>query len=130
VQLSYVVAVVAATIVISLSDWLFFGVVFHDRYQETPEVWRGGPEGPKIAASTLSALVGSTAFFVIAAALHVSGVGAALMLALLVWLAGSLPQTFTSTLFLKYAPAIGVSHSIGWLARALIVGAAYGIVAR
>ena len=55
-QLSYVVAVVAATIVISLSDWLFFGVVFHDRYQETPEVWRGGPEGPKIAASTLSAL--------------------------------------------------------------------------
>ena len=50
--------------------------------------------------------------------------------ALLVWLAGSLPQTFTSTLFLKYAPAIGVSHSIGWLARALIVGAAYGVVAR
>ena len=129
-QLSYVVAVIAATVIISLSDWLFFGFLFHARYQETPEVWRGGPEGPKIVASTLSALVGCIAFFVIAARLQLSGMGSALMLALLLWLAGSLPQTFTSTLFLKYAPAIGVSHSIGWLARALIVGAAYGIVAR
>lgn len=126
-RLSYVVAVVVATIIISLSDWLFFGVIFHDRYKETPEVWRTGPEGPKIAASTLSALVGAIAFFVIAAWLQLHGVGPALMLALLVWLAGSLPPTFTSVLFLRYAPAIGFSHAIGWLARAVIVGVAYGV---
>jgi Protein of unknown function (DUF1761) len=130
VQLSYVVAVVAATIVVSLSDWLFFGVLFHDRYDETPEVWRTGSEGPRIAASTVSVLVGAIAFFVIAAGLQVRGLRPALMLALLVWLAGSLPQTFMNTLYIKYSPSIGVSHSLGWLARALIVGAAYGVVTR
>jgi hypothetical protein len=36
----YLLALVAATAVISLTDWLFFGVLFHDRYQRTPEVWR------------------------------------------------------------------------------------------
>jgi len=129
-HLSYVVAVVAATIVISLSDWLFFGVLFHDRYDETPEVWRAGAEGPRITASTLSALVGTIAFFAIATALQVRGAGPALLLAVLVWLAGALPQTFMNTLYIKYAPSIGVSHSLGWLARALIVGLAYGVVAR
>ena len=129
-QLSYVLAVVVATILMSFSDWLFFGVIFHERYQETPEVWRTGSEGPKIAASTLSALVSAIVFFVIAPWLQVRGVGPSLILALLTWLAGSLPQTFTSTLFLRYAPAIGASHAIGWLARSLIIGAAYGVVTR
>lgn len=38
--LHYGLAVLAALIACSLSDWLFMGVLFHDKYKEHPEVWR------------------------------------------------------------------------------------------
>jgi hypothetical protein len=37
----YGLAVVVALIACSLSDWLFMGVLFHDKYNEHPEIWRG-----------------------------------------------------------------------------------------
>ena len=37
-------AIVAGTSV-SLTDWLFFGVLFHEKYQMYPEVWRTSQEG-------------------------------------------------------------------------------------
>jgi hypothetical protein len=40
-------AVLAATIVSSFTDWFFFGVLFHSRYQAYPEVWRSEFSGNK-----------------------------------------------------------------------------------
>lgn len=37
-------AMVAGTSV-SLTDWLFFGVLFHEKYQVYPKVWRTSQEG-------------------------------------------------------------------------------------
>jgi hypothetical protein len=37
-------AILAAAIATSLADWLFFGVLFHEKYKAFPEVWRR-PEG-------------------------------------------------------------------------------------
>ena len=37
--LMFLTAVAASTIVASFTDWLFFGVLFHDRAKATPEIW-------------------------------------------------------------------------------------------
>jgi hypothetical protein len=33
-------AIVVAGFVATFTDWLFMGVLFHDRYMRYPEVWR------------------------------------------------------------------------------------------
>ena len=121
-------ALIAATAGISLSDWLFFGVIFHDEYMRTPEMWRAGPESRKIAGSMLLAVFGTAAFLVLAQRTGVHGFGPAMALSVLVWLAAALPQTVTNTLYLKYSARLGVSHALGWLARLVIAAAAYVLI--
>jgi hypothetical protein len=126
----FAIALVGATIAISFTDWLFFGVLFHDRYIQTPAVWRESPESRKIAGSMAFAVVGTAAFLYLAQSFGVRGFGPALGLAVLVWLAASLPQTLTTTLYVNYSPAFGVSHALGWLARLLIAATAYALMIR
>jgi len=126
----FAIALVGATIAISFTDWLFFGVLLHDRYIQTPAVWRESPETRKIAGSMAFAVVGTAAFLYLAQSFGVRGFGPALGLAVLVWLAASLPQTLTTTLYVKYSPAFGVSHALGWLARLLIAATAYALMVR
>jgi len=128
--MALILGVVGAVIVISLSDWVLFGVLFHDRYDQTPELWRAIPEGKKIAGSMVFAVMGTVAYFAAARWLNVSGLSASLTFAAFMWLAASLPQTVTNTLYLRYSPVLVVSHSIGWLARLLIAATAYALVAR
>jgi polyferredoxin len=123
-------ALIGASIAISFSDWLFFGVLFHDRYMQTPALWREMPESRKIAGSMALAVVGTAAFLFLAQTLGVRGFGVAFELAFLVWLAASLPQTVTNTLYIKYSRAFGVSHALGWLARLLIAAGAYAFMVR
>jgi hypothetical protein len=126
----FAIALIGATVAISFSDWLFFGVLFHDKYMQTPAVWRESPESRKIAGSMAFAVVGTAAFLFLAQSHGVRGFGAAFGLAVLVWLAASLPQTLTTTLYVKYSPAFGVSHALGWLARLLIAAGAYALMVR
>jgi len=121
-------ALVAATVGISLSDWLFFGVIFHADYMKTPELWRAVPENRKIAFSMLISVVGTAAFLVLAQRTGVHGFGPAVGLSALVWLAAALPQTLTNTLYLNYSSRLAVSHSLGWLARLVIAAAAYVLI--
>ena len=126
----FFLALVAATVGISLSDWLFFGVIFHGDYMKTPEMWRAVPESQKIAVSMVFAVLGTAAFLVLAQRTGVHGFGPAIALSALVWLAAGLPQTLTNTLYLKYSARLGVSHSLGWLARLVIAAAAYVLIVR
>jgi Protein of unknown function (DUF1761) len=121
-------ALIAASVGISLSDWLFFGVIFHDEYMKTPEMWRAVPESRKIAGSMVLAVFGTAAFLALAQNTGVHKFGPTMTLAVLVWLAAALPQTVTSTLYLKYSARLGVSHSLGWLARLVIAAAAYVLI--
>ena len=121
-------ALVAATVGISLSDWLFFGVIFHGDYMKTPEMWRAVPENRKIAFSMLISVVGTAALLVLAQRTGVHGFGPAVGLSALVWLAAALPQTLTNTLYLNYSSRLAVSHSLGWLARLVIAAAAYVLI--
>jgi hypothetical protein len=126
----FFLALVAATVGISLSDWLFFGVIFHGDYMKTPELWRPVPESQKIAVSMVFAVLGTAAFLVLAQRTGVQGFGPAVTLSALVWLAAALPQTLTNTLYLKYSARLGLSHSLGWLARLVIAAAAYVLIVR
>ncbi len=126
----YVVALVASVVVISFSDWLLFGVVFHARYDKTPAIWRQLPEGQRIAGSMLFALIGTAALFRLADHAGAHSVRGLCALTVLVWLAASLPQTVTNTLYVNYDKSLVVSHAVGWLARIAIASAAYGLIVR
>src|SRR4051812_9014021 len=124
----FLFALVAAVVGISLSDWLFFGFAFHDRYLRTPEVWRDVPEGKKIAGSMVFAVVGAAAYLQLLSYLGVHDGEALVRVSLLVWLAASLPQTVTNTIYVKYAPELVITHSLGWLARIVVTAAAYRLL--
>src|SRR3954471_9699179 len=121
----FLFALVAAVVGISLTDWFFFGVLFHDRYMLTPEVWREVPEGKKIAGSMLFAVVGAAAYLVLLGELQPPDIESLVRLSLLVWLIAGLPQTVTNTIYVKYAPELVITHSLGWLARIAVTALAY-----
>src|ERR1700676_3451025 len=122
----FLLAVVLSGLATSITDWLFMGVLFHDKYLATPEIWRlksGQSETRSIALSTLLGVVSCAAFLYLciwrvtplayAAALHV---------AFWVWLAGPLPLIFINVVWIKMHPLVAVSHSFGSLARFVVTG--------
>ena len=42
-------AILAAGFVGSFTDWLFMGMLFHDRYLAFPQIWRKKPGEPDAA---------------------------------------------------------------------------------
>jgi hypothetical protein len=121
-------ALVAAGVVTSLSDWLFFGVLFHRKYRETPNVWRTTNEGAKIMWSTILAVLGAAAFLLLCDRLQLHSLRGAFRAALGVWVACAMPITVTNALYVKYAPVLAVSHGLGWLARLVIAGTVYVLI--
>jgi hypothetical protein len=120
----FLLAVVVSGLGASFTDWLFMGVLFHNKYLETPETWRskpGQPEVTNIVASTVIGFVSCAAFIYLCywtGALSVHN--ASLRMAVLVWLAAPLPLILTNTLWIKMHPLLGLSHSLGWLARFVV----------
>jgi hypothetical protein len=125
-------AVLAATIVSSLTDWFFFGVLFHSRYQAYPEVWRSDLSGNKewkaiLMATVLSVfMVGTFLFLVHSLGLH--GFLRPLKLALAIWVIAAVPITVTNFIFIKLHPGVLVSHSLGWLVRLAIFAASFAVI--
>ncbi|HWY13509.1 MAG TPA: DUF1761 family protein [Rhizomicrobium sp.] len=132
-HLRILVAVLAAGTINMFSDWLFMGVLFHERYNRYPEVWWPGLRSK--AADTRAILIASALGYLTAlgvAALcihgHAHSIPAALFLAFAAWLAGPLVMQVTNGFWIKTDPLITVAHSAGWLARFLIAGLAAGIL--
>ena len=116
--MTYLLVVVLAGIAGSFTDWLFMGVLFHDRYNAHPEVWRPGrTDVRKIIISTLIATVGSAAFAYLLVRAEALSLGHALAYAALVWIAGPLPLLVVNGQWLKIHPLVTLAHSLGWLAR-------------
>ena len=36
-------AILLSGLAVSMTDWFFFGVLFHDKYRAYPEIWRQAP---------------------------------------------------------------------------------------
>jgi hypothetical protein len=119
----FFLSTLGAGIVSSITDWFFFGILFHEKYSAAPEVWRRGPganETPAILGSTLIGFVAAAAFMTAFAVFQLHGYYSALELAGLVALMGALPITITNALYIKMQTALVVSHCLGWTARLVI----------
>jgi hypothetical protein len=113
--------VVLASLIASVTDWLFMGAIFHDRYLIYPEVWRGRlDEVAKIAWSQLIAILSCLGFALLAGMLRLRTMGALLVAAFLVWLAVAVPMLVQDGIWMKLDSWVLGAHALGWLARFLI----------
>lgn len=122
----YFLAVLASGVATSITDWFFMGFLFHDRYLAAPEVWRGTPGQPepsRIFMSMLIGLISCAAFIYLCGLTNMLTAKTAMALAVIVWLAGPLPLIRTNIAWIRMHPLLGVSHSLGWLARFVVSGA-------
>ena len=122
-------ASIVGAILGSLADWVFAGVLFHDRYQRHPEVWRtGGSETLRIGGAQVLSLLTAVAFVALAVMLGQVDFAGALRLAAIVWLIAPLPMLVTNALFIKIDPLVTASHATGWLAKLLLIAIATAII--
>jgi hypothetical protein len=124
----FVLIVIGAGIVSSLTDWLFAGDWIHRRFTY-PEIWRhtgGKGEERAIALSSPLPFVTCAAFAYLAVRLGLHSTFADLKLAVAVWLIGPLPLILTNAAFIKLHRVFVVSMLIGWLVKLAIVAVAVG----
>ena len=122
-------AILLSGLAVSMTDWFFFGVLFHDKYLAYPEIWRGsvagGAEGKAVAWSILLGFVTCAAFVFACAALQAPPI----LFAVAVWLMAPLPIVISNALFIKLHPLTVVAHALGWLVKLLAAAAAVGWLA-
>lgn len=117
----FALATLAGGILSSLTDWLFMGSdLLYKRNNRYPEIWRfqgGKGESKAIASSSPFPFLTCAVFAFASNEFHVHSLGAALRMALEIWLIGPLPLIVTNALFMKVQPMIAVAHSAGWLVK-------------
>src|ERR1035438_124503 len=125
----YTIAVMMAGTAVSLTDWFLFGVLFHDKYQVYPEVWRASQGGNRAIWIALGYF--TCAVFTFACVrLNLYGYAGAFRLALCMWLAVALPIVATDALFIKLHTLVVVAHSLGWLTRLAVAAVCVGLILR
>ena len=124
-------AVVAGLVLASLADWLFAGVLFHDRYQVHPEVWRvNGPNTRGIVIAQVFTLPTVVGLIALMAWSGHTGLPAALLLATLVWAIAAAPAVIVNGVFIKFDPLVVASHTAGWLVKLTLVAVAASLILR
>ena len=120
----FLLAVVVSGVLSSITDMVFMGALFRSKYKEVPEMFRlreGESIGSSVLASSLIGLVGCAAFIYLClwtGALTVPR--AELRMAAIVWLAAPVPVILSNVVWTKLHPLLGLSYSLGWLARFVI----------
>ena len=129
-NLNLVWATLAGGLLGSLADWLFAGILFHDRYLRHPEVWRegAGSQRHRIVLAQGLALVTAGMFTALAWKLRQVDPSGALKLAAMIWAIGPLPLLLANSLFIKIDPMVTASHAAGWLVKLLLCGAAVAVL--
>ena len=124
-DLNLVWAALAGAALASLADWLFAGVLFHDRYRLTPETWRpGARERGRILLAMGLTLVSAGAFVALADKLGQVDLRGCLKLAAMIWLIGPLPLLAANALFIRVDHLVTAAHAAGWLVKLLLIGTA------
>jgi hypothetical protein len=129
-----VIAVFAAGTVATFSDWLFMGILFHDRYSKYPEVWwpevGEGKDRRGIIWASILGYLSVAAVVMLCAVAGVHDIAGALLLSALAWAAGPLFVLIVNGFFIKFDPLVTAAHSAGYLARFLLAGFAAGLALR
>jgi hypothetical protein len=121
----FILVVVIASGVTLFSDWLFMGILFHEKYQQAPELWRspaGGNERRLIIYSQLIGILSCGAFTYLCTQGNALTIPRMLAAAVIVWLAGPVVVIAHMVLWTKLHPLIGASQSLGWLVRFIVTG--------
>jgi len=117
-------AFLCSAAVTSLTDWYFFGVLFHNRYAKTPGVWRmyrdKNDEYRSIGIAQAILVVSSLVFILVCSSLGLVSAKSALLMAVTVWVMIPVPLIATNAIFIPMDRLIVVSHCLGWLARLLV----------
>src|SRR5262245_9948151 len=130
--LKFFETVIAASLLASMTDWYFFGVLFHDRYHSTPGVWRKYKSKKDETRSILvGTLLGSFTCMIFVAScviLKLTSLSIALSTAAFLWVMIPLPMLATQSIFMKYDRALALAHAGGWLAKLLVSAACVGLI--
>src|SRR4029077_3376227 len=120
----FLLAVALSGFATTFTDWLFMGVLFHKKYLATPEIWRikpGQSDTRSIVLSSLLGVLSCAVFLYLCVWVGPSfAYSAMLRMAFLVCVAGAVPLIFSNIVWIKMHPLLGVSHSLGWLARFVV----------
>lgn len=126
-----ILAIVAAGVAGSFTDWLFMGVLFHAAYDRYPEIWRPsvreGGERVAILWSTALGMVITTAVVALCVLARVHTIAGGLGVGALAWLAGPPVVILNNHLFIKFDARVTFAHCLGYLARSLLAGLAAGV---
>jgi hypothetical protein len=115
----------------SMTDWFFSGILFHDKYNAYPEVWRasvGQSETRNIVISILLSFLACAAVALGLKFFAITGWDKMFLFVVVVWAAGPLPTMVTNALFMKLHPLVVVSNSLGWLVKLLLVAIAAALL--
>jgi len=119
--------IVVAAVASSLIDWLFGGVLFHDKYLAHPEIWRnprgGSGESRAVGLSAAVAVLTPVVFVLLCRYLSLRPADA-FTLAVAIWLIGPIPLLVVQQLFVRIHPLVTASHLAGWLVKLLACAAA------
>ena len=117
-----IAAVVVSAALVSLTDWYFGGILFHDKYMAYPEVWRPRESNRYaiIAAQGLG-LLSAFAFVVMSVKLGMTDFSESFTLAFYIWLMGPVPIYLTNFAFMKLHWMIVAGQLAGWLVKLLIM---------
>jgi intracellular septation protein A len=129
-----VAAIAVSGTLATFTDWLFMGVLFHQHYNRYPEIWwpafREKGDRRAIVYSSVLAYVTSAAIVALCWVAQSHGFAQALILSLLAWIAGPVVVLVTNGFWIKIDPHVTFAHTLGWLARFALAGAAAGFVLR
>ena len=123
-----ILAILTAGIASIFTDWLFMGLLFHDRYSRYPEVWREGIAGGKDRTAVIysSALdfVAAAGIVALCALADIHTLRPALAVALFAWIAGPLRHHDHQRLLHETRLGRVGAHSAGYLVRFLLAAVA------
>ncbi len=126
-----VLAVLVAGIVSTFTDWLFMGVLFHDRYMKYPEVWRegivGGKDRTAVIYSCALDFVAAAGIVALCVLANIDTFWSAIGAAIFAWVAGPLVLMITNGFFMKLDWAVVGAHSLGYLVRFLVAATAVAV---
>ena len=117
-------ALAGGLVAASLIDWLFAGVLFHDRYIRHPEVWR--TQGANTRGIVVAQVLTVPTVLGMFALLHITGaatVGPALLVATIVWAVAAAPGQIVNGIFVKLDAWVVAAHITGWLVKLLAIAA-------
>jgi hypothetical protein len=121
----FLLIVISAGIVSSVTDWVFAADWLHRRYTY-PEIWRQGNESRAIALTSPLPFLTCGIFAYVSARLGLHTVASTTKLAFSMWLICSLPLILTNAAFMKLHRVFVVSYATGWLIKLVIVAVATG----